>query len=439
MPFASVCRACAPCWSSARTSPSRRDVLPFAAELDRQPADRLVSGRRIERHDIASCFHTGGTTGLPKVAQHTHLNELADAWSAGVMLDLSDRDTLLCGLPLFHVNGVVVTGITPFMVGAKVVLLGAEGYRSKTAIADFWRNVERFRASFFSAVPTIYSTLLGVPIDGADVSTLRYAICGAAAMPPELIRKFEDATGVKILEGYGLTEGTCVSSVNPRDGDPPVGSIGLRIPYQQMKAVVFDAEGRYARDCAIDEIGHLVIRGPNVFPGYRDEKRQPRHLDRRRLARHRRSGPAGRGRPLLADRPPEGPDHPRRPQHRSLDDRGSDVAASGRPDGGGGRQARCVRRRASSRLRGPAAGPERDRGRAAVPREGDDSRARGGPERSARPGGDSGHRSGKDSSSRSFGSTPRIVCSKPHCGRSATPRRSTYRSVPIPGTARSRG
>jgi fatty-acyl-CoA synthase len=246
-------------------------VLPFGAELDGQPADRLVSGRRIERHDIASCFHTGGTTGLPKVAQHTHLNELADAWAGGVMLDLSGRDTLLCGLPLFHVNGVVVTGITPFMVGARVVLLGAEGYRSKTAIAHFWRNVARFRASFFSAVPTIYSTLLGVPIDGSDISSLRYAICGAAAMPPELLRKFEDATNVKILEGYGLTEGTCVSSVNPRDGIRPVGSIGFRIPYQQMKAVVLDAEGRNARDCAVDEIGHLVIKGPNVFPGYKDE------------------------------------------------------------------------------------------------------------------------------------------------------------------------
>ena len=248
------------------------DLLPFAAELDRQPSERLVSGRRIRRDDVASCFHTGGTTGLPKVARHTHFNELADAWSSSAMLDLSSRDTLLCGLPLFHVNAVVVTGITPFMVGAKVVLLGAEGYRSKVAITHFWRNVERFRATFFSAVPTIYSTLLGVPIGGADVSSLRYAICGAAPMPPELIRKFEDATGVKILEGYGLTEGTCVSAVNPRDGVRRVGSIGLRIPYQQMKTVAFDAEGRYARDCAVDEIGHLVIKGPNVFPGYKDEK-----------------------------------------------------------------------------------------------------------------------------------------------------------------------
>ena len=91
-------------------------------------------------------------------------------------------------------------------------------------------------------------------------------------MPPELIRKFEDATGVKILEGYGLTEGTCVSSANPRDGDRRVGSIGLRIPYQQMKTVVLDEQGQYVRDCAVEEIGRLVIKGPNVFPGYKEEK-----------------------------------------------------------------------------------------------------------------------------------------------------------------------
>jgi fatty-acyl-CoA synthase len=152
-----------------------------------------------------------------------------------------------------------------------VVLLGADGYRSPGTIPGFWRNVERFRASFFSGVPTIYSMLLGVPID-ADVSSLRYALCGAAPMPPELIRRFEQATGVKILEGYGLTEGTCVSAINPRDGERPPGSIGLRLPYQQMKAVVVDDGGRYERDCATDEIGRLVIKGPNVFPGYKDEK-----------------------------------------------------------------------------------------------------------------------------------------------------------------------
>jgi len=104
------------------------------------------------------------------------------------------------------------------------------------------------------------------------VSSLRYAICGAAPMPPELIRKFEEATGVGILEGYGLTEGTCVSAVNPRDGVRRVGSIGLRIPYQQMKTVALGGDRDNPRDCAVDEIGHLVIKGPNVFPGYTDEK-----------------------------------------------------------------------------------------------------------------------------------------------------------------------
>jgi fatty-acyl-CoA synthase len=252
--------------------PLANDVLSFGSELQRQPADRLASGRVIRREELASCFHTGGTTGLPKIARHTHMNELADAWSAGAMAGLSERDTLLCGLPLFHVNGVVVTGLAPFLVGAKVVLLGADGFRSKTTIGHFWRNVARFHATFFSAVPTVYSALLATPIDGNDVSSLRYAICGAAAMPPELIRKFEAATGLAILEGYGLTEGTCVSAVNPRDGHRRNGSIGYRIPYQQMKAVVLGRDGEYERDCAADEIGHLVIKGPNVFPGYKDER-----------------------------------------------------------------------------------------------------------------------------------------------------------------------
>ena len=371
------------------------DLLPFAAELDRQPSERLVSGRRIRRDDVASCFHTGGTTGLPKVARHTHFNELADAWSSSTMLDLSSRDTLLCGLPLFHVNGVVVTGITPFMVGAKVVLLGAEGYRSKVAITHFWRNVERFRATFFSAVPTIYSTLLGVPIGGADVSSLRYAICGAAPMPPELIRRFEDATGVKILEGYGLTEGTCVSAVNPRDGVRRVGSIGLRIPYQQMKTVAFDAEGRYARDCAVDEIGHLVIKGPNVFPGYKDEKANrgiwigDGWLDTGDLARQDADGRfwlTGRQKDLII-----------RGGHNidPVDDRGSDDPPSGGASGRGGRQAGRVRRRASRRVRSAASGPNGNARGVAGIRQVDDSRTGGRSERGDHPRVDPRHRSGQ--------------------------------------------
>lgn len=87
-------------------------------------------------------------------------------------------------------------------------------------------------------------------------------------MPVNLLRTFRERTGVRILEGYGLTEGTCVSSVNPPLGERRAGSIGLRLPGQAMKAVVVDETGRYVRDCVADEIGQIVISGPNVFAGY---------------------------------------------------------------------------------------------------------------------------------------------------------------------------
>ena len=124
--------------------------------------------------------------------------------------------------------------------------------------------------SFFSGVPTVYASLLQVPVGAHDLGSLEYGLCGAAPMPIEVFRSFEERTGVKILEGYGLTEATCVSSINPIRGERRVGSIGLRLPGQPMKAVVLDERGAYARDCDPDEVGAIVIAGPNVFAGYRD-------------------------------------------------------------------------------------------------------------------------------------------------------------------------
>jgi fatty-acyl-CoA synthase len=89
-------------------------------------------------------------------------------------------------------------------------------------------------------------------------------------LPTEVFREFEQRTRIRLLEGYGLTEATCVSSSNPARGERRVGSIGLRIPGQKMKCVVLDEQGEYARDCAVDEVGVVVVGGPNVFTGYRD-------------------------------------------------------------------------------------------------------------------------------------------------------------------------
>ena len=179
---------------------------------------------------------------------------------------------LLCGLPLFHVNGVMVTGLAPFHRGAQVLLAGPQGYRNPTPIQDFWKLVERYRVTSFSGVPTIYAALLQVPSDGRDLSSLRFALCGAAPMPVELIRQFEARTGLKVIEGYGLTEGTCGTSCNPR-GERRPGSIGLRLPYCQVKVAVLDGEGNYLRDAAPNEVGNLCLKGPTVFKGYLQQDR----------------------------------------------------------------------------------------------------------------------------------------------------------------------
>jgi fatty-acyl-CoA synthase len=245
-------------------------VVGLDQAMSGYPADRLVSGRQIDPADTASMYHTGGTTGTPKLAPHTHYMEAAMAFMTATPLDLVPGETLLCGLPLFHVNGTTVTGSMPFSQGAHVVLLSPAGYRDPGVIANFYKIVERYRAVMFSAVPTVLGMLLEVQKGQADISSLRFLVCGAAPLSVELFQRFEAYTGMKIMEGYGLTEGTCVSSMNPLFGERKIGSIGLRIPYHEMRTIQVDEEGRYQRDAAVDEIGSVAIRGPNVFSGYLD-------------------------------------------------------------------------------------------------------------------------------------------------------------------------
>ncbi|MGH8354377.1 MAG: acyl-CoA synthetase, partial [Pseudomonas sp.] len=243
-------------------------VLDFDELIAACPADRLESGRQIQPDDVASYFHTGGTTGTPKLAPHSHRNEVAMAMIMSFLLDFGPGDTTLCGLPLFHVNGVMVTGLAPFYCGAQVLLATPQGYRNPNLIQNFWKIIERHRVSFFSGVPTIYAGLLQVPSAGHDLSCLRYALCGAAPMPVELIHQFEAKTGLKLIEGYGLTEGTCGSCGNPPAGERRPGSIGLRMPYCEVSIKVLDDQGRYLRDAAQNEIGNLCLRGVTVFKGY---------------------------------------------------------------------------------------------------------------------------------------------------------------------------
>jgi fatty-acyl-CoA synthase len=263
--------AAGPARTPERPATVRATVLDFDSTAAGYPDDSLSSERAIRPDEIASYFHTGGTTGTPKLAQHTHFNEVYDAWAAAQNISPGPDTVMFCGLPLFHVNGVTVTGLLPWGSGSTVVLGTPQGYRNAGVIQNFWKMVEHYRISFFSGVPTVYGSLLDVPLGDSDVGSLEFALCGAAPMPAEVFREFERRTGVRILEGYGLTEGACVSSMNPARGKRRIGSIGLRLPYQEMRTAVLDGDGGFARFCEPGEIGTVIVRGPNVFPGYKEE------------------------------------------------------------------------------------------------------------------------------------------------------------------------
>lgn len=247
-------------------------IHDLRALMDAQPDSSLKSGREIRPEERSSYFCTGGTTGLPKIAARTHGSEVYNAWAMAAHLQpRNSNQVIFCGLPLFHVNGQLVTGLMPWTQGDHVILGTAQGYRDPGVISNFWPMAEYFGINFFSGVPTVYAALLRSERHGCNLSRLRYALCGAAPMPVELYREFECQTGIQILEGYGLTEGACVSSVNPPYGERRVGSIGIRIAYQEMRSVVLSTAGEYVRDANTDEVGVITICGPNLFDGYLDE------------------------------------------------------------------------------------------------------------------------------------------------------------------------
>ncbi len=250
-------------------SDESQGILGFDEVIEKYNGDSLDSGRVIAPTDMCSMYHTGGTTGTPKLAPHTHHNEVVMAELMNIAKLLEPGECGLCGLPLFHVNGTMVTGGYPFSIGAHMVLLSPQGYRDPTIMQNFYKIVEHYKASFFSCVPTVLSVLLDIPKEDADISSLKFALCGAAPLSVELMNRFEAHSGMKILEGYGLTEGTTASSVNPAFGERRVGSIGLRLPYSDMKVMIQDAQG--VREAETDEIGAICIQGPTVFKGYLEE------------------------------------------------------------------------------------------------------------------------------------------------------------------------
>ena len=219
-----------------------------------------LSEEAIGKDDEAIIIYTSGTTGKPKGCLLTHGNVVANARQIAEWLHFTESDCLLTMMPLFHMNAVSVTTMTPLYAGASTVI------SPKFSASRFWQIISDYQVTSFGSVATMLSMLLstypeGVPA-GLRTSQLRFAMCGSAPVPAEVMKKFEETFNCLVIEGYGLSESTCRSTFNPPDERRRPGSCGIAIG-NEMK--VFDEEDR---EVAFGELGEIVLRGENILKGY---------------------------------------------------------------------------------------------------------------------------------------------------------------------------
>jgi fatty-acyl-CoA synthase len=229
------------------------------------PWPRLLAAPPSE---VVALFHTGGTTGAPKLAQHTHANQLHAAWGAAQMFGMTERDVLINGFPLFHVAGAFVYGLSTLLAGACLVLPILLGLRNIAFVKCYWSHVERHQVSLLAAVPTVIASLLNVDRGAASTQTVRALLTGGSPLPNELALQFEATHGIPVRNILGMTECAGVISIEPFDKPRTPGSCGLPLPFTTVVAVADDGSV-----CAADQAGVLRVRGRNVGPGYTDPAR----------------------------------------------------------------------------------------------------------------------------------------------------------------------
>ena len=247
--------------------PHLRSIITFDNEAE--ATRRYASLRRADHEsrpeacvpdDDAIIIYTSGTTGKPKGCLLTHGNVIANARQISQWLNFTENDRLLTIMPLFHMNAVSVTTMSALYAGGSTVV------SPKFSGSKFWNIISEYQITSFGSVATMLSILLhtypnGVP-EGLKTDQLRFAMCGSAPVPAEVIRKFEETFNCSVIEGYGLSESTCRSTFNPPDERRRPGSCGLPIG-NEMKVV--DDEDNEVAD---GELGEIVLRGENILKGY---------------------------------------------------------------------------------------------------------------------------------------------------------------------------
>ena len=245
----------------------------FDEALEQQPVHERWR-RAPDPKRLAALFHTGGTTGAPKLAQHTHGNQLHSAWGAARMYAMQPEDRILNGFPLFHVAGAFVYGLSALLSGAEVVLPTLLGLRNTEFVKRYWQFVERERVTLLAAVPTVFATLLAIDPGASGLKSVRALLTGGSPLPADLAAAFEKRFGMPVRNILGMTECAGVVSIEPFAAPRTPGCCGLPLPFVDVQAL-----GPDGAPCAPGESGVLRLRGPNVGPGYTDPARDAGTFD----------------------------------------------------------------------------------------------------------------------------------------------------------------
>ncbi|MFO7740793.1 MAG: long-chain fatty acid--CoA ligase [Anaerolineae bacterium] len=232
-----------------------QDVLGGAPE---RPSEVEVG-----MEDTAVLMYTGGTTGIPKAAQLTQRNVQANAVQIRAWLPAMRRgeDSILTSLPLFHSYGMTTCMNLAILAASNMILIP-----NPRVMIHILKSINAHHPTLYPGVPAMYVAINNYPeIDRFDLSSIRACISGAAPLPVEVQQKFQELTGARLVEGYGLSEATPVTHANPIFGENRIGTIGL--PFPNTDAKIVDAETG-ERDLASGEVGELVVQGPQVMKGY---------------------------------------------------------------------------------------------------------------------------------------------------------------------------
>ena len=252
----------------------RRQQPPLAARV--APAPNLRFFRALIRatepnppqvvvrmDDVSTLLYTGGTTGVSKGAVLTHANLSSNlqqmrAWFSQAQ---DGREVVLGALPFFHSFGLTVSMNLAVGLGAANVLIP-----NPRDVPNIVKSVVKHRITLFAAVPATYQAVCNYPnVNRLDLSSIKICNSGSAPLAVEVLNRFEQLTGGKISEGFGLTETSPVTHCNPLYGTRKIGSIGVPLPSTDAKVV--DAETG-TRDLPTNEVGELIIQGPQVMRGY---------------------------------------------------------------------------------------------------------------------------------------------------------------------------